>query len=142
MSSVRVLLVDDHNLYREGLRLLLEQEDDIEIVGEAVDGYTAIDLTRRLRPQVVVTDIDHPGPDGYAVARAIADHVDGVKVLVLSAYDGSTYVERSWRAGAMGYVVKDDPIPVLASAIRTVAGGGEFVSPRLPASTRRRTPDW
>jgi two-component system response regulator DegU len=142
VSTVRVLLVDDHNLYREGLRLLLEQEDGIEIVGEAVDGYAAIDLTRRLRPQVVVTDIDHPGPDGYVVARVVSDHVDGVKVLVLSAYDGASYVERSWRAGATGYVVKDDPIPMLASAIRTVAEGGEFVTPRLPVPTRRRTPDW
>jgi two-component system response regulator DegU len=141
--------MDDHELYREGLRCMLEREEDIEIVGEAVDGFAAIDMTRRLRPDVLLTDIDHPGPDGYEVAREISDHVHGVRVLVLSAYDGPLYVERSLEAGARGYVMKDEELSVLMNAIKTVAGGAEFLSPRLSLSpapaaraTRRRTPDW
>jgi DNA-binding NarL/FixJ family response regulator len=147
VSSIRVLLVDDDDFYREAIRCVLEQEGDIEVVGEAGNGFTAIDLTRRLRPQVVVTDIAHPGPDGLAVAREVSNHVHGVNVLVLSGYDGSDHIEQSWDAGARGFVVKDEELSVLTSAIKAVAGGATFLSPRLSLrpptrATGRRTPDW
>jgi DNA-binding NarL/FixJ family response regulator len=151
MSSIRIVVVDDDECFREALRFGLDQEEGFEVVGEAADGYTAIEMTRRLRPHVVVTDIDHPGPSGYAVTEAIAG-VDGVKVLVFSGYAGTSEVQRSWQAGAMGFVVKGESMSVLTSAIKTVAGGGEFLSPGLslvdpptratPPAARRPTPDW
>jgi DNA-binding NarL/FixJ family response regulator len=149
MSSIRILLVDDDPFCRQTFHCDLKAEDGIEIVGEAEDGDTAIEMARRLRPDVVVTDIAHPGPDGCAIARAIAEQIDGVKVLVYSGYVGGTHLERSCEAGAKGFVVKPERISVLVTAIKTVAGGGEyfgpgvlFLRPRTRPATRatRRRP--
>jgi two-component system, NarL family, response regulator NreC len=152
MSSIRVLLVDDDTFWRQTFHCELHEEDGIVIVGEAKDGDTAIEMARRLRPDVLVTDIAHPGPNGYAVARAIVEQIDGVKILVYSGYAGWSHVERSLQAGAKGFVVKPERISVLVTAIKTVAGGGEFLSPGLSlprprtrpttrAATRRPKPD-
>jgi DNA-binding NarL/FixJ family response regulator len=152
VSSIRVLLVDDDEDVCDGVRLLLDRGDGIEIVGEARNGHAAIEMTRRLRPDVVVTDIAHPGPDGYAVTEAVTEQVDGVKVVIFSGYAASTDVQRSWRAGARGFVAKPESVADLARAIKMVAAGGEFLSPGLslvgppacttPPAARRFTPDW
>lgn len=143
MSTIRVLLVDDDADYLQTISLILEEEG-IEVVGQAANGYAAIELARLLRPDVVVTDIDHPGPDGFAVTSAITEQLDGVKVLVFSGYAASSDVERSCLAGARGFLAKPEEPSVLTSAIRTIAAGGEFLSPDLAARTtvRRPTPDW
>ena len=143
MSSIRVLLVDDDEDYLQTISFVLSEEG-IEVVGQATNGYAAIELARLLRPDVVVTDISHPGPDGYAVTRTITEQIDGVKVLVFTGYAASSEVERSWLAGARGFLAKPEEPSVLLSAIRTIAGGGEFLTPELAARTtvRRPTPDW
>ena len=150
MSNIRVLLVDDDPFTLRTVECALADEEDVEIVGQTEDGDTAIEMARRLRPDVVVTDIKHPGLDGYALTRALTEQIDGVKVVVLSGYSWPTYFERCRLAAATGFVVKPEPMSVLTSAIKTVAGGGEFWSPALvhalrlmsEARTRRRpTPD-
>ena len=138
MSSIRVLLVDDDPFSIRTVEEALLDEEGFEIVGMAADGDSAIDMARRLRPDLVVTDIDHPGPDGFAVTCAIMEQIDGVKVLVYSGYGVPSYVERSRLAGATGFVVKPEHRSVLTNAIKTVAGGGGFVSPGLAPFVRTR----
>ena len=153
MSRIRVLLVDDVELARRTIRYELRKEEGIEIVGEAGDGDTAIEMARRLRPDVLVTDIVHPGLDGYELTRAVSEQLDEVKVVVYSAYISCIHIEQSLQAGAKGVLLKPEPTSVLKTAIETVASGREFLSPGaspLPsrprpttrAARRQPKPDW
>jgi DNA-binding NarL/FixJ family response regulator len=132
--SIRVLLADDQALMRAGFRMILEEIDDIDIVGEAEDGAQAIRLARELTPDVVLMDVRMPGVDGIEATREIVAGNGGARILILTTFDLDEYAFSALRAGASGFVLKDVPIDELARAIRAVASGDAVVSPRI---TRR-----
>jgi DNA-binding NarL/FixJ family response regulator len=128
---IRVLLVDDQVLLRAGLRLLLESEDDMAVIGEAGNGEEAVSLAREIRPDVVLMDISMPRLDGVEATKRIAadDRVEGVRVLILTTFESDEHVFDALRGGASGFLAKDsDPADVLA-AVRAVASGGAQLSP-------------
>ncbi|HVF05982.1 MAG TPA: response regulator transcription factor [Frankiaceae bacterium] len=124
MNDIRVVVADDHPLYRFGLRAALEAEDGIEVVAEAESGTELLDLAERHRPDVVVTDVSMPGLDGVAATRALRTRLPGVAVLVVTMHEDDATVRAAMRAGASGYLVKGADRAELARAVRTVAGGG------------------
>jgi DNA-binding NarL/FixJ family response regulator len=128
---VRILLADDQPLLRTGFRMVLGAEGDLDIVGEAGDGAEAVDLARRLLPDVVLMDIRMPRLDGVAATRAIVDARLPVRVLILTTFDLDEYVVGALRAGASGFLAKDVPADDLVTAIRTVAAGDAVVAPRI-----------
>jgi DNA-binding NarL/FixJ family response regulator len=128
---VRILLADDQPLLRTGFRMVLGAEEDLDIVGEAGDGAEAVDLARRLLPDVVLMDIRMPRLDGVAATRAIVDARLPVRVLILTTFDLDEYVVGALRAGASGFLAKDVPAEDLVTAIRTVAAGEAVVAPRI-----------
>ncbi|MEH1015125.1 response regulator transcription factor [Micromonospora sp. CPCC 206060] len=128
---VRLLLVDDQPLLRTGFRMVLGAEEDLDIVAEAGDGVEAVDLARRLLPDVVLMDIRMPRMDGVAATRAIVDARLPVRVLILTTFDLDEYVVGALRAGASGFLAKDVPAEDLVTAIRTVAAGDAVVAPRI-----------
>jgi DNA-binding NarL/FixJ family response regulator len=131
--SIRVLIADDQSLVRAGFRLVLENHDDIEVVGEASNGEEAVHSAGRLEPDVVLMDIRMPALDGIAATREItARHP--AKVLVLTTYDLDEYVYDALQAGASGFLLKDTPPAQLADGIRAVAGGEALLAPTV---TRR-----
>lgn len=132
--SIRVLVVDDQSMVRAGLRMLLADEPDIEVVAEAGNGREAIAAVARFHPDIVLMDIRMPVVDGLEASRRIlADH-DSVRVLVLTTFDLDEYVYEALRAGASGFVLKDDPPEQLIAAVRTIAAGDALLSPTV---TRR-----
>jgi DNA-binding NarL/FixJ family response regulator len=133
---IRVVLADDQVLLRAGLRVLLDAEDDLEVVGEAEDGIEAIDAVRRLRPDVVVMDIRMPDLDGLAATRQIVADPDlaSVHVVVLTTFDLDEYVFEAIRAGATGFLLKDAEPTELLRAVRCAAAGEALMSPTV---TRR-----
>jgi DNA-binding NarL/FixJ family response regulator len=131
--TIRVLLADDQPLLRTGFRMILEAEPDIEVVGEAGDGESAVRLARRERPDVVLMDIRMPIMDGVLATRELARE-DGVRVLILTTFNLDEYVVEALRAGASGFLLKDVPAADLTAAIRVVAAGEAVVA---PAVTRR-----
>ncbi|MDQ3973901.1 MAG: response regulator transcription factor, partial [Actinomycetota bacterium] len=132
---IRLLLADDQHLVRAGFRTLLDSEDDLEVVGEADDGEEAVDLARRLQPDVVLMDIRMPRLDGIEATRRIAaDRLADVKVVILTTFELDEYVFEALRGGASGFLVKDiEPVELL-HAVRVVAAGDALLSPRV---TRR-----
>lgn len=131
---ITVLLVDDQELMRMGLSMVLGSQDDIEIVGDAADGAAAISAVERLRPDVVLMDVRMPGVDGVtATERIVASHPE-VRVIVMTTFDLDEHALGALRAGASGFLLKDTPPEDLVSAIRSVAVGDAVVSPRV---TRR-----
>lgn len=133
---IRVVLVDDQALVREGLRALLERTDDIAVVGEAHNGDTGVQVVAETAPDVVLMDIRMPGTDGIAATRRIVDDpaLSHVQVVVLTTFDTEDNVLDAIRAGAVGFLVKDTAPDDLRTAVRTVAGGEAMLS---PAVTRR-----
>ncbi len=130
MAKVRLVLADDHKLFREGVRLLLEAQGDFEVVGEAASGEDAFRLTRELRPEVVVMDISMPG-DGIEATRRIRKEMPEVKVLIVTMHSGDDYFFRALEAGASGYVLKEGAPEDLVGALRIVASGQVFLYPSL-----------
>lgn len=129
MSKIRVLVVDDHAMFREGIRSLLQGYDDIEIVAEATDGREAIEKACQLAPQVVLMDIGMPVMNGLEATRRIHKEAPGARVLALTQYEDSEYILSMLRAGAKGYVAKTATASELVSAIRTVHKGESFLYP-------------
>jgi len=129
--SVRVLLVDDHRMMREGLRALLAVAPDIEIVGEASDGRTALDLVRTLLPDVVVMDVGMPELNGVEATRRIRAEHAGVKVIALSTHTDKSYVHHMLEAGACGYVLKISAHDELLRAVRAASRGRTYLSPEI-----------
>jgi len=126
-----VLLADDQPLLRTGFRMVLGTEPDLDVVGEAGDGAEAVELARRLLPDVVLMDIRMPRLDGVAATRAIVEARLPVRVLILTTFDLDEYVVGALRAGASGFLAKDVPAEDLLAAIRTVAAGEAVVAPRI-----------
>jgi DNA-binding NarL/FixJ family response regulator len=137
MKTITVLLADDHTVVRQGLRILLEAEEDIKVVGEAETGRQAIQMSRKLLPDVVVLDIAMPHLNGLVATRQITSELPNTKVLVLSCYSDEEYVEQLLEEGATGYLVKQTAANDLLKAIRAAAKGNAFFSP----SISKRLPD-
>ena len=128
-SKIRVLIVDDQKMIREGLKALIKAEDDIEIVGVAENGKQAIEQVESLNPDVVLMDMEMPGMNGMEATKAICQKTSPAKVLVLSTYDTQEYVSRSLSAGAMGYLLKGTPAQELTDAIRSIHRGYAQIGP-------------
>jgi len=129
--TIRVLLADDHNIVREGLRSLLEKEPDIDIVAMADNGRTAVQLAGELRPDVAVLDIAMPEMNGIEATRRISRDDPEIKVLALSMHSARRFVTEALSAGAKGYLLKDCAAEELVRAIRTVAGNETYLSPKV-----------
>jgi DNA-binding NarL/FixJ family response regulator len=129
----KVLLVDDHALFREGIRALLATEPDIEVVGEAADGKQAIELAAKLSPDIIVMDLVMPGMNGMQAAQQLHTEYPDIKVLILSMYDDDEYVCQILKAGASGYVLKRAASDDLLRAIREVEKGGSALHPTVAA---------
>jgi DNA-binding NarL/FixJ family response regulator len=127
------VIVDDHAVVRSGLKLLLDAEEDIEVVGEAGNLQEAVFRTRALKPDVVLMDVVMPGASGIEATSEVLKEHPAARVLVLSMQDDSTYVREAFAAGASGYVLKEAADQEVVGAIREVAGGGRYVHPRLGA---------
>jgi DNA-binding NarL/FixJ family response regulator len=150
--AIRVCLVDDQRLIREGLRLLLELETDLEVVGEAENGAAAVETYAAHQPDVLLMDIRMPGMDGVEATRRIVERWPGARVVILTTFDDDAYIFDALRAGALGYLLKDISGPELAAAVREVARGGALIQPsvarkvlaefsRLAPETTRQQPD-
>ncbi len=129
--STTILLVDDHRIVREGLRTLLGQQPDLEVVGEAADGRDALAQARLLEPDVIVMDIAMPELNGVEATRLILAERPQVRVVALSMYADRRFVAEILRAGALGYVLKDGAFEELALAIRTITEGKTYLSPSI-----------
>lgn len=136
MKCITVLLAEDHTLVREGFRSLLKREADIEVVGEAETGREAVQLTRKLRPSVVVMDIAMPMLNGLEATRQILKEFPETKVLILSAHSDDAYVEHVSGLGASGFLLKQTSSEDLAAAIRAVENGAKFFSSSISKRLR------
>jgi DNA-binding NarL/FixJ family response regulator len=133
-DSVRVLIVDDDDLMRAGLRAFLSSDDSVEVVGEAVDGRDAVGRVGRLRPEVVLMDVRMPRLDGIAATREIVEAASGTRVLMVTTFEDDEYIFGALNAGASGFLLKRTPPEELITAIHTVAAGEALLSPSV---TRR-----
>lgn len=131
MSKVRILVVDDHALVREGVSALLKRYDDIDVVGEASDGNEAITKAAQLMPHVILMDIAMPGLGGYEAMATIKKANPNTKVMVMSQYGDREYVRRFLKAGANGYILKKAVGTELITAIRAIASGGFYLHPSI-----------
>jgi two-component system response regulator DegU len=131
MSVIKVMLVDDHSLIREGLKKLLSLEDDINVIGEAQHGDEVLDKALTLQPDVILLDINLPGKDGIELTGELKEKLPEVKVLVLTVDTEQIHVHKIIKAGALGYLLKDVEPEMLTEAIRTVARGDAYIQPCL-----------
>ncbi len=129
--TIRVLVADDQSMVRAGFRMLLSREQDFEVVAEASNGLEAVDKAARFRPTVVLMDIRMPELDGLEATRRIIAADDAARILILTTFDLDEYVYEALRAGASGFVLKDDPPEQLIAAVRTVAAGDALLSPTI-----------
>jgi DNA-binding NarL/FixJ family response regulator len=129
--TIRVLVADDQSMVRAGFRMLLSDQEDIEVVAEASNGREAVEKTARFAPTVVLMDIRMPELDGLQATRQIIATDHAARILILTTFDLDEYVYQALRAGASGFVLKDDPPEQLLTAVRTVAGGEALLSPAI-----------
>jgi DNA-binding NarL/FixJ family response regulator len=130
----RVLIVDDHPLFREGLRQMIDRYPDLAVCGEAPDAEEAIKALAELKPDLALVDISLGGTSGLDLIKLIKDQYDDLPVLVISMHDESLYAERALRAGAMGYVMKHEPAKTVRAAISKVLGGEIYLSEKMSAT--------
>src|SRR5438046_1211998 len=129
--QIKCLIVDDHTLFREGLRRVLESEPDLCVVGEAADAVEAIDRVRETAPDVVLMDIGMPGMSSFEAARQIERSSPHTRLIFLTMYEDEEYLLQCLEVGAAGYVLKDAPAPRLISAVREVYQGRKYLSPQV-----------
>jgi DNA-binding NarL/FixJ family response regulator len=130
-ETIGILLVDDQRLIREGLRILLEMEADLRIVGEAADGQAALAAYAEVEPDIVLMDVRMEGMDGVEATWRLRERWPDARVIILTTFDDDEYVFEGLRAGALGYLLKDVSGRELAEAVRTVAGGGALIDPSV-----------
>ena len=130
-SEITVLIVDDHEVVREGLRLSLSRAPHVRVVGEAADGKQAIDLAERRKPNVVIMDVRMPGLDGLDATKELLQKEPNAAVLIFTAYSERSLLARGLESGAKGYILKEAPHDTLVRAIEKVAGGETYVDPAL-----------
>ena len=131
MKKNRILIADDHRITRQGLRSLLEKESDMEIVAEAQDGRTAVELAKKLLPDVVIMDVSMPDLNGIEATRQIISRCKGVKIIALSMHSDTLFVTEMLKGGVSGYLLKDCAFEELAGAIRSVISGKTYLSPSI-----------
>ena len=131
MAKIRILLTDDHTLFRKGIRTLLSSESDIEVVGEAANGSESVEQISSLRPDIVLMDIGMAGLSSFEATRQIKKVRPETKILFLTMYDDEDYLVECMEVGGSGYVLKDSPAPQLLLAIRDVYRGGSYLSPKM-----------
>jgi two-component system response regulator NreC len=131
MTKLRIVLAEDHKIMREGLRMLLQREGNMQVVGEASDGVEAIKLTRKLRPDVVIMDVSMPELNGLKATEALRASLPDTKILVLTRHTERSYVQPLFRAGADGYVLKQSAAEELVRAIRRLVAGQKYLDPAM-----------
>ena len=131
MAKIRLLLADDHTLFRQGIRNLISTEADMEVVAEASNGGDAVERAEETRPDIILMDIGMPGLSSFEATRQIKKNRPETKVLFLTMYDDEDYLVEGMEVGASGYVLKDSPAPQLVAAIRDAQRGGSYLSPRM-----------
>jgi DNA-binding NarL/FixJ family response regulator len=132
-GRLRILLADDHAIVRQGLRLLIDSQPEMTVIGEAADGDAVVAQAQALHPDVVLMDISMPGTSGLVATRRLKQRQPGLVVLVLTRHDEDIYLQELLRAGASGYVLKQSPPPQLLQAIRIVGAGGIYLDPAITA---------
>ena len=128
--AIKVVVVDDHGVLREGLRLLIDQQAELELVGEAEDGRKAVKIVSELKPDIVLMDVSMPGLNGIEAARQILTENSAVKVLALSAYSNKRFITEMLKIGVSGYILKDSASEELVRAIFSVAAGDNYLCPK------------
>jgi DNA-binding NarL/FixJ family response regulator len=131
MAKIRIFLTDDHTLFRQGIKILIGSEPDMEIVGEASNAADAIAQAAEVKPDIVLMDIGMPGISSFEATRQIRKSRPETRVLFLTMYDDEDYLVECMESGAAGYVLKDSPAAQLLGAIRELHGGGSYLSPRM-----------
>ena len=131
MSKIRILVADDHAIIRKGFRYVIQQQQDMDVIGEAADGREAVRLAGELEPDVVVIDIGMPQLNGIEAAEQITSHNSKARVIILSVHSDETYIVRALNAGVKGYLLKESADLDLVRAVRSVAQGRSFFSPRV-----------
>jgi DNA-binding NarL/FixJ family response regulator len=129
--SIKILIVDDHGILRSGVKLIIDQTDDMKIVGQACDGHEGIELARKLKPDVVLMDISMPGLNGIEATKEIVSKNPDIKILALSAYCNRRFVKDMLKAGASGYALKDTMADELIYAIKSVHAGRRYLSEKV-----------
>jgi DNA-binding NarL/FixJ family response regulator len=134
MKRIRILLADDHAVVRQGFKMILAEQPDMEISGEAANGREAVELAEKIKPDVVVMDVAMPELNGIEATRRLAASLPHTRVLALSMHKDSVYVREILRAGARGYLLKDSPAQDMLAAVRAVAGGEGYISPAVSSA--------
>jgi DNA-binding NarL/FixJ family response regulator len=129
--AIRIILADDHAIVRHSLSLAMEQEEDIEVIGQTQDGHITVALARQLRPDLVLMDISMPDLNGIEASREIRRESPNTQIIALSMHSEKRYITEMFKAGAKGYLLKDSSYGELLTAIRTVAGGKTYLSPSI-----------
>jgi DNA-binding NarL/FixJ family response regulator len=137
MDKIRVLIVDDHTLFRQGVREMLEQEDDLVVVGEAATGRKALDQARELMPDVVLMDIKMPDLDGVTAARTLHREMPHIGIIFVTSFEENEYVLKGLQAGGRGYILKDADLATMLRAVRAVAHGESLLGPTIAEKVMR-----
>lgn len=130
-AETRIIIADDHPIFRRGLRAVVEAQAHLKVVGEAADGDTALALICEHEPDVAVLDLDMPGQDGFSVTRAIADKGLAVAVVILTMHDSEALFNEALDLGVKGFVLKDSALPEILDCLKAVAAGRNYISPQL-----------
>jgi DNA-binding NarL/FixJ family response regulator len=138
MDRIRILIVDDHTLFRQGVREMLEQEADLEVVGEAATGREALDQARALMPDVVLMDIKMPDVDGVTAARTLHREMPHIGIIFVTSFEENDYVLRGLQAGGRGYILKDADLSTMLRAVRAVAHGESLLGPTIAQKVIRQ----
>ncbi len=131
MNKTKILIIDDHQLYREGIKRILEFEDSFEVVGEGKDGNEALELVEKCNPDVVIMDINMPQMNGVEATKQLIQTYPDLKVIILSIHDDESYVSHAMKTGADGYLLKEMDVDDLIEAVKVVAEGGSYLHPKV-----------